>query len=65
MTNLTEHDYKTNELFGKSEENLHQIPSRFKKSTLEDIEAISEVNGVSKAKTIRKLVALGLDEVKK
>jgi phage-related protein len=64
MTKLTDDHYKTNDLFGKSEENLQQMPARFKKSTLDEIERISECHGISKARVIRKLVGLGLKEVK-
>jgi len=63
MTQSESTQYKTSHLFGKSEENLSQIPARFKSSTLEDIELIAEANGVSKAEVIRKLVDLGLQEV--
>ncbi|MBY6287046.1 hypothetical protein GLT90_00355 [Nanohaloarchaea archaeon H12] len=64
MTNLTQDKYKANELFSESQENLQQIPSRFKSSTLSEIERISERHGISKARVIRKLVGLGLEEVK-
>jgi len=64
MTKLTQDKYKTNELFSESQENLQQIPARFQKSTLREIERISEAHGISKARVIRKLVGLGLEEVK-
>jgi len=64
MNKLSEDGYKTNELFSESQENLRQIPARFQKSTLREIERISEAHGISKAHVIRKLVGLGLEEVK-
>ncbi|NMI89276.1 hypothetical protein GLU26_02090 [Nanohaloarchaea archaeon] len=64
MNELSEDGYKIDELFSESQENLQQIPSRFKSSTLSEIERISERHGISKARVIRKLVGLGLEEVK-
>jgi len=65
MKKLQSDNKKVSELFGESNQNLHQIPSRFKSSTLQEIEEISEAHGVSKAETIRKLVGKGLEEIKK
>jgi hypothetical protein len=63
MNELSEDGYKIDELFSESQENLLQIPARFKSSTLSEIERISRMQDTSKAQVIRKLVDVGLEEV--
>lgn len=61
---LRNNKYKSDDLFGKSTQNLRQLPVRFEETTLEEIERISELHGISKARVVRKLVNTGLEQVK-
>jgi len=64
MTEIIEKRYREEDVFSKSQEDLRQFPARFEKSTLSRIEQISEGHGISKARVIRELVGIGLEEVK-